>query len=88
MCFYEVVLLYRIFSFSLLSSEASRYLAEVLESVNVSELEDVIEKVLDSVEKQPCKCTSVTFCKSLCIFGVPMRKNGSCVQSERSSSHI
>uniref|UniRef100_H2MC41 DNA polymerase epsilon subunit n=1 Tax=Oryzias latipes TaxID=8090 RepID=H2MC41_ORYLA len=37
----------------ILRPEASRYLAEVLESVNVSELEDVIEKVLDSVEKQP-----------------------------------
>lgn len=40
---------------SLCSSEASRYLVEVLESVNPSELEDVVERVLDAVEKQPCK---------------------------------
>lgn len=36
-------------------SEASKYLVEVLESVDRSELDDVIEKVLDAVEKQPCK---------------------------------
>uniref|UniRef100_A0A3B3ZDY2 DNA polymerase epsilon subunit B N-terminal domain-containing protein n=1 Tax=Periophthalmus magnuspinnatus TaxID=409849 RepID=A0A3B3ZDY2_9GOBI len=35
------------------SSEASRYLVEVLESVDMSELDDVIERVLDAVEKQP-----------------------------------
>lgn len=28
---------------------------EVLESVDSSELDDVVEKVLDAVEKQPCK---------------------------------
>uniref|UniRef100_A0A8C4E504 DNA polymerase epsilon subunit n=1 Tax=Dicentrarchus labrax TaxID=13489 RepID=A0A8C4E504_DICLA len=37
----------------ILRPEASRYLVEVLESVNPSELDDVIEKVLDAVEKQP-----------------------------------
>ena len=35
--------------------DASKYLVEVLESVNPSELEDVIEKILDAVEKQPRK---------------------------------
>lgn len=44
----------------LCSSEASRYLVEVLESVNPSELDDVIERVLDAVEKQPCKYCSTT----------------------------
>lgn len=33
--------------------EASRYLVEVLEAVNASEVDDVIERVLDAVEKQP-----------------------------------
>ncbi len=28
---------------------------EVLESVSPSELDDVVERVLDAVEKQPCK---------------------------------
>lgn len=36
-------------------SEASRYLVEVLESVSEVELEDVIERILDAVEKQPRK---------------------------------
>lgn len=40
---------------SLLSSEASRYLVEVLEAVSPSEVDDVIERVLDAVEKQPCE---------------------------------
>lgn len=35
-------------------SEASKYLVEVMESVSSSDLEDVMEKVLDAVEKQPC----------------------------------
>lgn len=39
----------------LCTSEASRYLVEVLESVSPSELDDIIEKVLDAVEKQPRK---------------------------------
>lgn len=38
----------------LCTSEASRYLVEALESVDPSELDDVIERVLDAVEKQPC----------------------------------
>lgn len=37
------------------SREASRYLVEVLESVSASELDDVIEQVLDAVERQPRK---------------------------------
>uniref|UniRef100_A0A672HCR2 DNA polymerase epsilon subunit n=1 Tax=Salarias fasciatus TaxID=181472 RepID=A0A672HCR2_SALFA len=37
----------------MLRPDASKYLVEVLESVSSSELEDVIEKVLDAVEKQP-----------------------------------
>ncbi|KAM4543263.1 DNA polymerase epsilon subunit 2 isoform 2-T2 [Odontesthes bonariensis] len=37
----------------ILRPEASRYLVEVLESVSHSELDDVVEKVLDAVEKQP-----------------------------------
>lgn len=35
--------------------EASRYLVEVLEAVRSSEVDDVIERVLDAVEKQPRK---------------------------------
>ncbi|KAF5892253.1 DNA polymerase epsilon subunit 2, partial [Clarias magur] len=34
-------------------SEASKYLVEVLESVSDVELEDVIERILDGIEKQP-----------------------------------
>ncbi|KAL7873525.1 hypothetical protein AOLI_G00125960 [Acnodon oligacanthus] len=37
----------------MLRPEASRYLLEVLESVSDVELDDVIERVLDAVEKQP-----------------------------------
>ncbi|KAJ3613886.1 hypothetical protein NHX12_020130 [Muraenolepis orangiensis] len=37
----------------MLRPDASKYLVEVLESVNPTELEDVIEKILDAVEKQP-----------------------------------
>uniref|UniRef100_A0A7N8WW56 DNA polymerase epsilon subunit n=1 Tax=Mastacembelus armatus TaxID=205130 RepID=A0A7N8WW56_9TELE len=44
----------------ILRPEASRYLVEVLESVSPSELEDVIERVLDAVEKQPCKYNEVS----------------------------
>lgn len=44
--------------FVLCSSESSRYLVEVLESVSPSELDDIIEKVLDAVEKQPRKLRS------------------------------
>lgn len=35
--------------------EASKYLLEVLESVSETDLNDVIERILDAVEKQPCK---------------------------------
>uniref|UniRef100_A0AAQ6ANL1 DNA polymerase epsilon subunit n=1 Tax=Amphiprion ocellaris TaxID=80972 RepID=A0AAQ6ANL1_AMPOC len=41
------------------SSEASRYLVEVLESVSHTELDDVIERVLDAVEKQPLSCSMI-----------------------------
>nr|XP_006632293.1 PREDICTED: DNA polymerase epsilon subunit 2 [Lepisosteus oculatus] len=37
----------------ILRPEASKYLVEVLESVKEQELEDVIERILDAVEKQP-----------------------------------
>lgn len=35
--------------------EASKYLLEVLESVREADLNDVIERILDAVEKQPRK---------------------------------
>ncbi|XP_053366159.1 DNA polymerase epsilon subunit 2 isoform X1 [Clarias gariepinus] len=37
----------------MLRPEASKYLVEVLESVSEVELEDVIERILDGIEKQP-----------------------------------
>uniref|UniRef100_A0A671V478 DNA polymerase epsilon subunit n=1 Tax=Sparus aurata TaxID=8175 RepID=A0A671V478_SPAAU len=43
----------------MLRPEASRYLVEVLESVNPSELDDVIERVLDAVEKQPLSSSMI-----------------------------
>nr|XP_015825324.2 DNA polymerase epsilon subunit 2 [Nothobranchius furzeri] len=43
----------------ILRPEASRYLVEVLESVDHSELDDVIERVLDAVEKQPLSSSMV-----------------------------
>lgn len=49
-----------IFRAVLCSSEASKYLVEVLEAVSPSELDDVIERVLDAVEKQPCKYSAVS----------------------------
>jgi DNA polymerase epsilon subunit 2 len=49
-----------VFVVLLLSSrEASRYLVEVLESVDELELDDVIERVMDAVEKQPCTSSSI-----------------------------
>lgn len=51
--------------FVLCFSEASKHLVDEMKSVSPSELEDVIEKVLDAVEKQPCRwcimCLSDTF---------------------------
>ncbi|MGH0186643.1 UNVERIFIED_CONTAM: hypothetical protein FKN15_021970 [Acipenser sinensis] len=38
-----------------LRPEASRFLVEVLVSVSDLELEDVIERITDVVEKQPCE---------------------------------
>ncbi|XP_020781748.2 DNA polymerase epsilon subunit 2 [Boleophthalmus pectinirostris] len=43
----------------ILRPEASRYLVEVLESVDVSELDDIIERVLDAVEKQPLSSSMI-----------------------------
>ncbi|XP_012867681.1 PREDICTED: DNA polymerase epsilon subunit 2 [Dipodomys ordii] len=37
----------------LLRGEATKYLTEVLQSVNELELEDTLEKIIDAVEKQP-----------------------------------
>ncbi|KAF7703757.1 hypothetical protein HF521_022764 [Silurus meridionalis] len=39
--------------------EASRYLVEILESVSEVELEDVIERILDGVKKQPLSSSMV-----------------------------
>ena len=48
--------------------DASKYLVEILESVNPNELEDVIEKILDAVEKQPRKSRLSMIClKHVCI---------------------
>lgn len=41
--------------FSFHPSEAIKYLTEALESVSEVELEDTLEKIIDAVEKQPCK---------------------------------
>uniref|UniRef100_A0A4W6EPJ1 DNA polymerase epsilon subunit n=1 Tax=Lates calcarifer TaxID=8187 RepID=A0A4W6EPJ1_LATCA len=49
----------------ILRPEASRYLVEVLESVSPSDLDDVLERVLDAVEKQPCTYSTVQFSQSL-----------------------
>lgn len=46
-------------------SEASKYLLEVLESVSPIELDDVIEKVLDAVEKQPCTLSVSWWCSNI-----------------------
>lgn len=35
--------------------EAIKYLTEALESISEVELEDALEKIIDAVEKQPCK---------------------------------
>ncbi|KAF7656627.1 hypothetical protein LDENG_00038700 [Lucifuga dentata] len=43
----------------MLRPEASRFLVEMLESVNPSELDDVIERVLDAVEKQPLSSSMI-----------------------------
>ena len=51
--------------------DASKYLVEILESVNPNELEDVIEKILDAVEKQPRKSRLSMIClKHVCICDV------------------
>ncbi|MCI4382889.1 hypothetical protein PGIGA_G00019850 [Pangasianodon gigas] len=43
----------------MLRPEASKYLVEVLESVSEVELEDVIERILDGVEKQPLSSSMI-----------------------------
>ncbi|TSW08324.1 DNA polymerase epsilon subunit 2 [Bagarius yarrelli] len=43
----------------MLRPETSKYLVEVLEAVNEVELEDVIERILDEVEKQPLSSSMV-----------------------------
>uniref|UniRef100_A0A8C8JP55 DNA polymerase epsilon subunit 2 n=1 Tax=Oncorhynchus tshawytscha TaxID=74940 RepID=A0A8C8JP55_ONCTS len=43
----------------MLRPEASRYLVEVLESVDELELDDVIERVMDAVEKQPLSSSMI-----------------------------
>uniref|UniRef100_A0AAY4BST2 DNA polymerase epsilon subunit n=1 Tax=Denticeps clupeoides TaxID=299321 RepID=A0AAY4BST2_9TELE len=43
----------------MLRPEASRFLVEVLESVSELELDDVIEKILDAVEKQPLSSSMI-----------------------------
>lgn len=41
--------------FPSLISEAIKYLTEALQSVSEVELEDALEKIIDAVEKQPCR---------------------------------
>ncbi|XP_038162980.1 DNA polymerase epsilon subunit 2 isoform X1 [Cyprinodon tularosa] len=43
----------------ILRPEASRYLVEALESVDSSELDDVVERILDAVEKQPLSSSMI-----------------------------
>ncbi|CAL9687055.1 unnamed protein product [Knipowitschia caucasica] len=43
----------------ILRPEASRYLVEVLEAVSVTELDDIMERVLDAVEKQPLSSSMI-----------------------------
>uniref|UniRef100_A0A8D0BVR7 DNA polymerase epsilon subunit n=1 Tax=Salvator merianae TaxID=96440 RepID=A0A8D0BVR7_SALMN len=39
----------------LLRAEAAKFLTDALQTVNEAELEDMIENIIDAVEKQPCK---------------------------------
>ncbi|XP_062974355.1 DNA polymerase epsilon subunit 2 isoform X2 [Elgaria multicarinata webbii] len=43
----------------LLRAESAKYLAEVLQTVNEVELEDMIENIIDAVEKQPLSCNMI-----------------------------
>ncbi|XP_077587185.1 DNA polymerase epsilon subunit 2 isoform X1 [Stigmatopora nigra] len=43
----------------ILRPDATKYLVEVLESVRPSELDDIIERVLDAVEKQPLSSSTI-----------------------------
>nr|XP_061798267.1 DNA polymerase epsilon subunit 2-like [Nerophis lumbriciformis] len=43
----------------ILRPEATKYLVEVLDSVRPSELDDIIERVLDAVEKQPLSSSTI-----------------------------
>ncbi|XP_055497097.1 DNA polymerase epsilon subunit 2 [Leucoraja erinacea] len=43
----------------ILRANAAKFLVDVLESVNESELEDAIERIIDAVEKQPLSCNMI-----------------------------
>ncbi|XP_053108069.1 DNA polymerase epsilon subunit 2 isoform X1 [Hemicordylus capensis] len=43
----------------LLRAEATKYLTEALQAVNEVELEDMIENLIDAVEKQPLSCNMI-----------------------------
>ncbi|XP_033014738.1 DNA polymerase epsilon subunit 2 isoform X1 [Lacerta agilis] len=43
----------------LLRAEATKYLTEALQTVNEVELEDMIESIIDAVEKQPLSCNMI-----------------------------
>ncbi|XP_054651952.1 DNA polymerase epsilon subunit 2 [Dunckerocampus dactyliophorus] len=43
----------------ILRPEATKYMVEVLQSVNASQLDDIIERVLDAVEKQPLSSSMI-----------------------------
>lgn len=51
----KVKLVFTMCIYFLCFSDASKHLVEEMESVSPSELEDAIEKVVDAVEKQPCR---------------------------------
>lgn len=44
--------------FCVFLSESSRFLLQVLESVSEADLDEVLERILDAVEKQPRMCAS------------------------------
>lgn len=51
----KVKLVFTMCIYVLCFSDASKHLVEEMESVSLSELEDAVEKVVDAVEKQPCR---------------------------------
>lgn len=60
-------------------SESSRFLLQVLESVSEADLDEVLERILDAVEKQPrmsvlpqccdddCYCYDYDCCDEFCL---------------------